>query len=99
MQLTTNFDLNNIFLKFSRDYNANYWVIYLHENWGGEIFNMKETEKKDKCIRNGLNITDQEISEALAIDLEDLKKDKNNGELTTSLGTITSGWWSNNWCE
>ncbi|KJS23058.1 MAG: hypothetical protein VR72_02430 [Clostridiaceae bacterium BRH_c20a] len=60
---------------------------------------MKETEKKDKCIRNGLNITDQEISEALAIDLEDLKKDKNNGELTTSLGTITSGWWSNNWCE
>ncbi|KJS81024.1 MAG: hypothetical protein JM58_17970 [Peptococcaceae bacterium BICA1-8] len=60
---------------------------------------MKKTDKIDRCIRNGLNITDQEISEALAIDLNDLKKDKNNGELTTSLGTIISGWWSNNWCE
>jgi len=52
---------------------------------------MRKSERTKKPIRHGLNITDQEISEALAIDLDDLKKDKNKGEHTTSLGTIISG--------
>jgi len=64
-----------------------------------KLLNMEKKRNWPESIKYGLNITDQEISEALAIDIEELKKDKNKGELTTSLGTIISGWWSNNWCE
>ncbi|MGI6226325.1 MAG: hypothetical protein ACOYJ1_08740 [Peptococcales bacterium] len=59
----------------------------------------KEKTNIHDCIKYGLNITDQEISEALGIDLEEFKKNKNQGEVTTSLGPIITGWWSNNWCE
>ncbi|MFZ7101713.1 MAG: hypothetical protein ACOWWO_03515 [Peptococcaceae bacterium] len=53
----------------------------------------------DECLKWSLNITDQEISETIAIDPGELKQEKNAGERVTSFGTICSGWWSNNWCE
>jgi len=60
---------------------------------------MDKKRNSQDSIKYGLNITDQEISEALSIDIEQFKEDKNKGELTTYLGTIMTGWWSNNWCE
>ena len=54
---------------------------------------------EDECLISALNITDQEISEALGIDLNILKDDKDAGELTTLLGPVCTGWWSNNWSK
>lgn len=50
-------------------------------------------------VKWGLNITDQEIGETLGINLSELMEDDDFGENTTFLGTICSGWWSNNWCQ
>ncbi|MDK2824641.1 MAG: hypothetical protein PWQ67_2130 [Clostridia bacterium] len=60
---------------------------------------MQKEQMKKECIKCSLNITDQEISEALAIDLDVLKRNKNKGDHAAFFGTICSGWWSNNWCE
>ncbi|MFZ5945540.1 MAG: hypothetical protein ACOYVD_15665 [Bacillota bacterium] len=59
---------------------------------------MKKFDKLESA-KWGLNITDQEISDTLAIDLEEVKKAKEKGEDGVYMPEICTGWWSNNWCE